>query len=41
MEVKEHPMLKRPQSMTSTPKPHNSQKYFEFHEQNGHMTVEW
>ncbi|KAJ8430104.1 hypothetical protein Cgig2_007168 [Carnegiea gigantea] len=35
----EHPMLKRPPSMTSAPKPHNAQKYCEFHEQNGHMTA--
>jgi len=27
MEVKGHPMLRRPQPMATTPKPHNAQKY--------------
>jgi len=39
MEVKENPMLKKSQPMTIAPKPHNAQKYCEFHEQNGHTTV--
>jgi len=30
MEVKEHPMLKRPPLMAWVPKPHNAQKYFDF-----------
>ena len=34
-------MLKRPPPMTSAPKPHNAQKYCEFHEQNGYTTVEY
>ena len=33
--LKKHPMLKRPHSMTSVPKPHNAWKYCEFHKQNG------
>ena len=40
MEVRDHPMLKRPPLMTSTPKPHNARKYCEFNKQNGHMTAE-
>ncbi|KAJ8422378.1 hypothetical protein Cgig2_006448 [Carnegiea gigantea] len=40
MEVKDHPMLTRPPSMTSAPKPQNAQKYCEFHEQNRHTTTE-
>ena len=39
MEVKEHPMLRRSQPMTSTPKPYNTRKYYEFHEQNGQTTA--
>ncbi|KAJ8423767.1 hypothetical protein Cgig2_023007 [Carnegiea gigantea] len=35
-----HPMLKRPPSMTSAPKPHNARKYHEFFEQNRHTTAE-
>ncbi|KAJ8419798.1 LOW QUALITY PROTEIN: hypothetical protein Cgig2_030527 [Carnegiea gigantea] len=35
----EHPMLKRPPSMTSAPKPHNVWKYCEFHEKNVHTTT--
>ncbi|KAJ8450745.1 hypothetical protein Cgig2_021217 [Carnegiea gigantea] len=35
-----HPMLRKPQPITATPKPHNAQKYYEFYEQNGHTTVE-
>ena len=41
MEVKEHLMLKRPSPMTSAPKPHNARTYYEFHEQNGHMTKKY
>jgi len=33
-------MLKRPTPMTTTPKPQNTRKYSEFHEQNGHTTAE-
>ncbi|KAJ8437501.1 hypothetical protein Cgig2_007478 [Carnegiea gigantea] len=40
MEVRDHPMLKRPPPMTSAPKSQNARKYYEFHEQNGHMNVE-
>jgi len=40
MEVKGHPMLKKPQLMTATPKPNATLKYYEFHEQNGHTTTE-
>ncbi|KAJ8433400.1 LOW QUALITY PROTEIN: hypothetical protein Cgig2_029587 [Carnegiea gigantea] len=40
MEVRDHPMLKKPPSMTSAPKLHNAQKYCGFHEQNGHTTAE-
>ncbi|KAJ8426975.1 hypothetical protein Cgig2_010206 [Carnegiea gigantea] len=40
MEVKEHPMLRRPQPMTAASKPHNAQKYCKFHEQNGHTIAE-
>ncbi|KAJ8433621.1 hypothetical protein Cgig2_023560 [Carnegiea gigantea] len=36
----EHPMLKRPQLMTSAPKPHNERKFYEFREQNGSRTAE-
>ena len=32
-------MLKRPQSMTTAPKPHYAWKYCDFHEQNGHTTA--
>ena len=39
MEVKEHPMLKRPSSMTSALKPHSMRKYCELHEQHGHTTA--
>ncbi|KAJ8422177.1 LOW QUALITY PROTEIN: hypothetical protein Cgig2_000648 [Carnegiea gigantea] len=35
--VRGHPMLKRPPPMTLVPKPHNTQKYCEFHEQNGRV----
>ncbi|KAJ8430169.1 LOW QUALITY PROTEIN: hypothetical protein Cgig2_028055 [Carnegiea gigantea] len=38
--VREHPMLKRPQPMTMTPKPNNVQHYCEFHEENMHTTAE-
>ncbi|KAJ8435641.1 hypothetical protein Cgig2_012302 [Carnegiea gigantea] len=40
MEVKDHPMLKRPPSMTLVPKLYNARKYCEFHKQNGHTTGE-
>jgi len=32
-------MMKRPQPMTSAPKPHNARKYCKFHEQNGLTTT--
>ncbi|KAJ8420958.1 hypothetical protein Cgig2_001994 [Carnegiea gigantea] len=38
--VKEHLILKKPQPMTTAPKPDNDQKYCEFHEQNGHTIAE-
>ena len=38
MEVKGHPMLKKPQPMA--PKPHSARKHYEFHEQNGHTPVQ-
>jgi len=28
MEVKGHSMLRKPQTMTTTPKPHNTRKYY-------------
>ncbi|KAJ8441391.1 hypothetical protein Cgig2_009099 [Carnegiea gigantea] len=40
MEARNHPMLKRPPPMTLAPKPHNTRKYYEFHEKNGHTTAE-
>ncbi|KAJ8434137.1 hypothetical protein Cgig2_000857 [Carnegiea gigantea] len=40
MEVRDHPMLKRPPLMTSAPKPHNVRKYCKFHEQNWHTIAE-
>ncbi|KAJ8424387.1 LOW QUALITY PROTEIN: hypothetical protein Cgig2_000588 [Carnegiea gigantea] len=40
MEVRSHPMLKRPPSMTLAPKPYNAQKYCEFHKQIRHTTAE-
>ncbi|KAJ8434598.1 LOW QUALITY PROTEIN: hypothetical protein Cgig2_025024 [Carnegiea gigantea] len=36
----DHPMLKRPPPMTSSPQPQYARKYYEFHEQNGHTTTE-
>ncbi|KAJ8424033.1 hypothetical protein Cgig2_017720 [Carnegiea gigantea] len=30
----------RPQPMTTAARPHNTRKYYEFHEQNGHTTAE-
>jgi len=39
--VRGHPMLKRPPPMTLPPKPYNAWKYYEFHEQNGHVTAEF
>lgn len=41
MEVKGHPMLRKPQPMTTALKPHNAQKYYEFHKQNCHTTAEY
>ncbi|KAJ8439294.1 hypothetical protein Cgig2_018071 [Carnegiea gigantea] len=41
MEVKGHPMLRKPQSMTIAPKLHDTQKHYEFHEQNSHTTDKW
>ncbi|KAJ8435017.1 hypothetical protein Cgig2_013505 [Carnegiea gigantea] len=40
MEVREHPILRKPPPMTSAPKPHNARKYCEFYEQNSHTTAE-
>ncbi|KAJ8435076.1 hypothetical protein Cgig2_032967 [Carnegiea gigantea] len=40
IQVKKHPMLKRPPSITSTPKSYNTRKYCEFYKQNGHMIAE-
>jgi len=40
MEVRGHPMLKRLLPMTSAPKPHNAQKYCEFHKQNEHTIAD-
>jgi len=40
MEIKGHPMLKRPQPIASAPKLRDVGKYCDFHEQNGHTTVE-
>jgi len=40
MEIKGHPMLKKPQPMNVALKQHNVHKYCEFHEQNGHTTAE-
>ncbi|KAJ8443574.1 LOW QUALITY PROTEIN: hypothetical protein Cgig2_020661 [Carnegiea gigantea] len=40
MEVKEHLISKKLQPITTAPKPRNTQKYCEFHEQNGHTTIE-
>lgn len=39
MEVTGYLMLKKPQPMIAAPMPHNTQKYYEFHEQNGHTTT--
>ncbi|KAJ8421184.1 LOW QUALITY PROTEIN: hypothetical protein Cgig2_011312 [Carnegiea gigantea] len=35
-----HPMLRRPPFMTAPPKPQNARKYYGFHEQSGHTTIE-
>ncbi|KAJ8444577.1 hypothetical protein Cgig2_013856 [Carnegiea gigantea] len=35
-----HPMLQRPPPTTAPPKPQNTQKHCDFHEQNGHTTTE-
>ncbi|KAJ8435397.1 hypothetical protein Cgig2_009648 [Carnegiea gigantea] len=40
MEVRGHPMLRRPPPMTAPPRPQSDQKYCEFHEQSGHTTTE-
>ncbi|KAJ8427405.1 LOW QUALITY PROTEIN: hypothetical protein Cgig2_030699 [Carnegiea gigantea] len=40
IEVKGHLMLRKPQPMTTALKPHSARKYYEFHEQNDHTTVE-
>jgi len=40
MEVRGHPMLRRPPPMTAPPRPQKARKYCEFHEQNGHTTTE-
>jgi len=40
MEIREHPMLRRPPPMTAPPRPQNARKYCEFHEQSGHTTIE-
>ena len=40
MEVRGHPMLRRPPPMTMAPRPQNARKYCEFHEQSGHTTTE-
>jgi len=40
MEVKEDPILKKSQPVTTASKPHNAQKYCEFHKQNGHTIAE-
>ncbi|KAJ8436956.1 LOW QUALITY PROTEIN: hypothetical protein Cgig2_018903 [Carnegiea gigantea] len=39
--VKEHSILKKSQPMTTALKPHNTWKYYEFHEHNGHTTAEY
>jgi len=39
IEVKEHLMLKRPQHMTTAPKPNNARKYCVFYKQKGHTTA--
>jgi len=40
MQVKGHPMLRKPQPMIAMPNPHIVRKYYEFQEQNGHATAE-
>jgi len=37
--AKGHPILRKMQPMIATPKPHNTRKYYEFHEQNDHTTA--
>ncbi|KAJ8441245.1 hypothetical protein Cgig2_033969 [Carnegiea gigantea] len=39
MELKGHSMLRKPQPMTTVPKPPNTRKYCEFHEQKDHTTA--
>jgi len=36
-----HPMLKKPQLITTASKPHSTRKYYEFRKQNGHTTAEF
>jgi len=40
-EIKGHPILRKPRRMTAALKLHNVQKYYKFHEQNGHTTTEY
>ncbi|KAJ8442133.1 hypothetical protein Cgig2_011323 [Carnegiea gigantea] len=40
MEVRGHPMLRRPPPMTTPPKQQNARKYYEFHKQSRHTTTE-
>ncbi|KAJ8436715.1 hypothetical protein Cgig2_027386 [Carnegiea gigantea] len=40
LQVRGHPMLRRPPPMTAPSTPHNAQKYYEFHEQNRHTRAE-
>jgi len=40
MEVRGHPMLRRPPPMTALPMSQNTRKYCELHEQSGHTTTE-
>ena len=39
MEIKGHPMLRKPQPITVALKPHKTQMYCEFHEQKGRTTT--
>lgn len=40
MEVKGHPMLKKPQPIIVALKLHNTRKYYKFQEQNSYTTAE-
>ena len=40
IEVKGHPVLRRPPPMTVPPKLQNARKYCEFHDRSGHTTTE-